>query len=228
MAAFGAEDERLGRWGAVTVTLKLPRIGNLAGAIVDKDGRPTRAFVTFWDTVMRKIEVQENTQDELIAAIQAAQDAADAADAAAAAAQASADAADAAAISAQTTADEVDAAASLNSSFPTGLTISATDAGSDVTITISGHTCNYGNGTNVAVTGGTVTGQAYSTALWIYYDQPSRAGGAVTYLATNVYANAFPTGANPDRHFVGAVTTPAALAAPSAGVPRRPPGYEEP
>ncbi len=91
-----------------------------------------------------------------------------------------------------------------------------------MTIAISAHTRIYGDGTSVAVAGGTLTGQPYSTSIWVAYDQPSRAGGAVSYQAfLTVQGNG---AGDPDRHFVGAVATPAAAAPPVDGLPVIPPG----
>jgi hypothetical protein len=179
----------------------------------------------WWQQVVEALKEQETAQDELIqaladavAAIQAAQDAADAANAAAAAA-------DAAATAAQQTANEITAASELGSSYVSGLTITATDAGIDVTISISAHTRHYpqpdGSVADVAVNGGSLLGRAYSTVYYIYYDDPARAGGAVSYQSTTTEATAAQVG---DRHTVGAVTTPAALAAPTGGSVTRPPG----
>ncbi len=137
-------------------------------------------------------------------------------------AQDAADAANAAAEAAQNAADDTTAATALANSNVSGLTLTATDAGASATITISGHTRNYGDGTTAAITGGSITGLAYSTDYWVYYDAPKGTAGAVTYAAaTSVQGNA--TG-NPNRHFVGAVSTPAALGGPIDGLPVLPPG----
>jgi hypothetical protein len=137
------------------------------------------------------------------------------------AAQAAADAANAAAAAANTAAENVEASSALANSYTTGLTITATDAGSNVTIAMSAHTRVYGDGTSVSVNSGNVTALAYSTDYWIFYDQASRLGGAVTYQAsTSIQGNG--TAAN--RHFIGAVRTPAALASPQTGNPVLPPG----
>lgn len=141
------------------------------------------------------------------------------ADANAVAAQASATAAAADAASAQTTANTVTVSTSLNGSYvlPTQV-LTATDAGASATITIAGHTRVYADGTQVAVTGGALTGLAHSSSFAIYYDQASRAGGAVTYASTADPATASPSAANPNRHYVGAVVTPAALGAAKLGI----------
>lgn len=206
------------------MTLKLPRLSSNIPIFDRATGLPTLAFVRFWDEVATRIE----TETGALAAAEAANAAALAADAAAASANAAAAVADAAASSAQTTADTVTAQASLNNSFATGMTLTATDAGANATITISGHTRYYGDGSNVSVTGSSVTGLSYSTKYYVYYDQASRAGGAVTYAATSTNATAFPTAGNPDRHYVGAVTTPAAAAGPNTGAPAVPPNFDPP
>jgi hypothetical protein len=130
---------------------------------------------------------------------------------------------------ANTATEQAIAQTALANSYVTGLIISAADAGSDVTITISGHDRVYpqadGSNVTVAVAGASLMGLAYSTQYWIYYDDPTRTGGAVTYQTATTSTTAAQTG---NRHSVGAVTTPAALAAPSDGNVIRPPGYVEP
>lgn len=113
----------------------------------------------------------------------------------------------------------------LVNSTPVGCSISAADVGSDATVTISGHTRYYGSGESVSVTGGTVTGQPFSTLLYVYYDDSTRAGGAVTYVATTSFATANPSEDFPNRHFVGNVTTPANGGAATTGDPSTPPTY---
>jgi hypothetical protein len=175
-------------------------------------------FQVWWQQVVEAIEAQESVQNDQIAAIAAAQAAADAANTAAAAA-------DAAAASAQNTADDITDANALATSYVTGATITATDVGADVTITISAHTRHYpqpdGSTIDVSVSGGSLTGRAYSTTYYIYYDDASRAGGSVTYQSTTSEATAAQIG---DRHTVGGVTTPAAAGAAKDGTYTRPPG----
>jgi len=188
------------------MAFKLPRLQRLA-AIAGKDGLPDRAFHQWWDTFAKSLETAINDLADSVAAIQAAQDAADAANAAAAAA-------DAAALAAQGAADDAAANSALANSGVVGATLTGSDAGSNATVTISAHTRVYGDGTSVSVNGGSVTALAYSTLYYIYYDQASRAGGAVTYAATTSQTTAAQTG---NRHLVGSVTTPAALAANTDG-----------
>lgn len=190
-------------------------------AIVDSNGVPS---MTEQAREQRNLEAIEaaflNLQDQLDL-IAAAQAAADAADAAAAAAQTAADNADAAATAAQGAAEDAAAATAIASSYVTGLTITATDAGANVTVNISAHTRVYADGTSVSVNAGSVTALSYSTEYYIYYDQPSRAGGAVTYQATTSVTTAAQVG---DRHTVGKTMTPAAAAPDTTGNPVLPPG----
>lgn len=189
--------------------------------IVGNDRVPNQPFQTLWQRTVENIESaldQLQNQIDLITAAQAAADAAqDAADTATAAAAA----ADAAATTAQGAADTANSTASLANSGVTGITITATDAGTDATINISSHTRVYADGTSVSVTGGSITGLAYSTLYYIYYDQASRLGGSVTYVATTDEGTAAQVG---DRHTVGAITTPAAAAGDTGGNFVRPPG----
>ena len=182
--------------------------------IVDRNGQPTASFQLYWQQAIDGLQSQIN-------AIAAAQAAADAANAAAEAAQTAADNADTAATNAANAAEDAAANSALVNSYVTGATLAGTDAGTNATITISGHTRYYADGTSVAVSGGSVTALSYSTDYYIYYDQPSRAGGSVTYQATTSIATAAQTG---DRHTVGKVSTPAALAADTPGYSVEPPG----
>lgn len=101
--------------------------------------------------------------------------------------------------------------------------LSAADAGTNATVTIIAHTRYYADtaGTSVAVNGGTVPGLAYSTTYYLYYDDPTLAGGAVTYQATTDPGVAAQTGT---RLSVGSVTTPASGGSSTSGGGPRPPG----
>ena len=176
-------------------------------SIVDANGKPSFAFQKWWQSLKTALETQEGLQDATIAALAAVNAAVVVVEAAAA--SASADAA-----TAQSAAAGANSVASLTNSGVTGVTITATDAGANVTVTISAHTRVYGDGTSVAVNAGSVLALAYSTLFYIYYDQASRLGGAVTYLATTSVLTAAQTG---NRHLVGKVTTPAAAAPATVG-----------
>lgn len=182
-------------------------------------------FKTWTQRVAELLNANFADIEELIAALEDAVDAITTAQAAAVAAQAAADSAAADAATAQASAEAASASSALSNSYVGGATITASDAGSDVDVVISNHTRYYpqpdGTTTTVSVTGDTLTGQPYSTTLYIYYDDPARAGGAVTYLVTTSSTTAAQTG---NRHYVGAVATPAALGAPAPGRPVEPPG----
>ncbi len=174
-------------------------------------------FERYWDEAMTQLEKTLNA----ILDIPLIEDALSQVDAAVVEAQAAASAASASAAVAQESATGANAVAALTSSGVTGITITAADAGSSVTITISGHTRTYGDGSSVAVLGDTLTGRSYSTSYYIYYDDPARTGGTVSYQTTTNQSDAIQAG---DRHLVGVVTTPAAAGGPEDGFEVRPPG----
>lgn len=184
--------------------------------LVNKDLTPNTTFHQWWDRVARGIESSIN-------GIQDALNAAGIALSAAGAAQAAADDAQAAANAAQGAADSVGVVSKLTNSGCTGLTITATDAGTNATVTISAHTRVYGNGSTVAVGGGSVTGLAYGTGYYIYYDDPEFDGLSITYLATTSEATAAQIN---NRHLVGAVTTPLTGQPDAHGDKVRPPGLD--
>lgn len=90
----------------------------------------------------------------------------------------------------------------INTSYQADLTVTATDS----SITISNHTRVYLDG-SVAVTGGSIGSLTADTWYYVYYDDPMRGGGAVTYYATTDYFTAFPSATNPYRHYAGYIKT---------------------
>ena len=93
-------------------------------------------------------------------------------------------------------------------SYPSGATVEAAAAGATATVSVTDHTRTYLDRT-LTVTGGTVSGLPYGVQHFIYYDDPDNVGGAVTYQATTVQADALTSATNPNRHFVAASLTPA-------------------
>lgn len=209
---------------------KLPRV-QIATPIVDDNGMLSVAFHRYLDLLATNLEGQLGALQAAAvaqAAAAAAQTTANTAQTTAGTAQTTANTANTAAGAAQTTANGAVATQNVVSSYVTGCTITAaTTAGGVATITISAHTRIYGNGTSVAVAGGTAGALAASTAYWVYYDDPTLAGGTVTYAATGTYSVAYANGAMPTRLVVGAITTPAASGS-SSGHPAPPPGYAIP
>lgn len=190
--------------------------------IVDKEGRPSIAF-------LRDL----NGAIEIVNAIAEAQAAAAAANAAAATAQSAAETAQTAAEGAQAAADGAagvgGAAAqeqSIQGSYPANFTGSLISADETGVVTIADHDRVYGNSTlnpTVAVTGDVLAiGALPGDIVRVYYDDPARSGGAVTYQTTADPSVAVQTGA---RHSVGAVRIP--LTGTDDGQFLKPPGYVE-
>lgn len=113
---------------------------------------------------------------------------------------------------------------------PDGL-IQAEAPGGVVSMTIENHTRTYSDIGSVAVDGDTLTTDensdplATETTYHIAYDDPARAGGAVTYVAYLNAQDAATSGDNPARHYVGSLTTPAADGSSSGGG-ASPPGWD--
>lgn len=172
--------------------LKLPRF--VAGRpIVDPTtGNPSSDFVTSLNNTLNNLSVAINQlktmQDDIVASLEAAG-------------------------IALTTAQDIDAALALSNSYvdPQQVLSAETDPG-DATkskITIVDHDRVYGGMTPVtkAVTGGSISALDPTTLYLVYYDDPTRAGGSVTYHATVDPTAAVQKGI---RHLVGTVITPTA------------------
>ena len=122
-------------------------------------------------------------------------------------------------------ADAAYAGVSLLGSYPVGAILAG--VASTGIATVSDHRRYYAIGAGpVEVSGGLVASLAYGADYWIYYDQVSRAGGAVSYQATTTYSDAFANHDAPNRHFLGALRMPASsTAANTAGKLALPPGF---
>lgn len=185
--------------------LKLPRLPLTVALFDPATGKPNATFQRYWQSFAEAIERSVN-------GVISAQNAA-------AAAQATADEAEAKADQALAGDGSMNAATSLKLSYPVGVTITGIDNGPDTGVLIGAHTRRYGNGDEVSVGAGALGAIPFSTEVIIYYDDASRAGGAVTYQSTTVLADAKSSDANPNRHYVGYVTTPASGDPPTDGVP---------
>lgn len=197
------------------MAIKLPLFQDTAELVTEKR-TPTFLFHRWWQSVVESIETAFNRLEQLVIDIQAALDAADIAVKAAEDAQTAAN-------TAQAAADGAGEVAKLSNSGVDGLTLSATDAGTDVTVTISDHIRVYADSTQVSVTGDTIISLAYETTYYIYYSDPEFDGGIVTYAATTIKTDATQTGT---RHLVGIITTPAAAEAGTDGIGPSLPGFE--
>ena len=180
----------------------------------------------YWDDAMKEIE---KTFQALLS-IPAIQEALEDLDAAVAAAQAAADDAMSAASDAETAANESKQEQSLISSYidPTSFTAPLISADSAGNVTIATHDRVYGDSVlnpTVEVTGATLaTAAAPSSVVRIYYIDPSKAGGSVTFQFTIDPAALVAQGNN--AHSVGGVTIPAS--GTNDGVYVEPPGYVDP
>jgi methyl-accepting chemotaxis protein len=171
----------------------------------------------FNDVLVNKQALLNKMHDTARSLANTAQGTANTATTNAATAQTTANTATTNAATAQTTADTVKRDDSISTSWTSpGVILSATDAGTNATITITGHTRKYTDVSNASVTGSTITGLAYSTQYYVYYDQTSRAGGGVTFHATTD-PNVAQPGAAAGRHYCGDVTTPASGGAATSG-----------
>lgn len=191
--------------------LKLPRLP-ANQQLINADGTPTIVFSRWWQSMAEQIEASIN-------GIQAALDAAAAANAAAANANAAAD-------TAQTAADDAAAAAAaaaadqaLINSYITPDSVLTTTT---TTITIAAHTRHYADSTSVAVSGGTIAATAALDVDYIFYNDPARAGGTVTYQVSTVSPTQ--TGST---HVVGAITIPSTGTGTGGTGPRKP-GFVDP
>jgi len=190
-----------------------------AQPIVDTERKATNEFLRTMNGVLGQIGYALNQILILPIIQQAIEDLGDAtaaAQAAADAASAAAEAANAAAAGAASNAAANAREAALQSSYidPNSVLTATPD-----TITIAAHTRRYSDGTSVAVSGGTIAATAPDDVDYIYYDDPTRAGGSVTFQVSTTQP--IQTG---DRHVVEAILIPPTGTAEGGGGPR-PPGY---
>lgn len=175
------------------MALRLPRIPS-GLRIINPDGTATNTFKQWQDDYASRIEASVNAVELALEAAGIALDAA-------AAAQAAAD--DAIAANETITNDQ----SLINSGVVNEVGgFSANAAG---VVTVPNHQRLYGDSTlnpTVSVTGAAVaTGALAGDLIYIYYDDPTRSGGAVTYQFTSDVENAVQGG---DRHSVGVVEIP--------------------
>ena len=183
-----------------------------AQPIVDTERKATNEFLRTLNGILGQIGYALNQILVLPIIQQAIADLGDATEAALAAAAAANAAAAGAADNAAANAREQ----ALQSSYidPNSVLTATPD-----TITIAAHTRRYSDGTSVAVSGGSIAATAPDDVDYIYYDDPTRAGGAVTYQVSTTQP--IQTG---NRHVVEAILIPPTGTAEGGGGPR-PPGW---
>ena len=171
-------------------------------------------FERYWDETLNQLEKTLNAILDIPAIQQAVLDA-----------QAAANTAQAAADTAQAVVDNQASETSLVNSYTSGFTPPLITADNLGNVTIANHTRVYGDPTlnpNRSVTGATIPTTATANQIVrVYYDDPTRVGGAVTYLYT--IDPAAPPVQSGNRHSVGAVEIPAA--GTNDGYNQTPPGY---
>jgi len=197
-------------------TIRLPRLP------VNWKDQPG-LFERYWDEAMSEIERSLNQLLEL----PEIQRAIDAANLAAQNANEAAMTAQGAAETAQGAADATAKETSLVNSYVSDFTAPLLLAAPDGTVTVALHKRVYGDSNlnpTVTVQGGSlVTTPTAGATVRIYYDDPERDGGSVTYAFTVDPAPPPVQGGN--RHSVGVATIPAAGQPPSDGDYIKPPGY---
>jgi len=196
----------LGPSGGGSVVVTAPKLDRLQRLIryFNADGTPTEKMALDWQNTMEAIEAalagltnQVGNIEAILAQIQAANDLASAA-------------------------NQTANAASANISITNSYTdpVSVLTANSDGLITIAAHTRIYGDGTSVAVNGGTVGGFGQGQYVSVYYDDAARAGGAVVYQGSTS-----PIAQSGSTHSVGQISIPYAGQPPASGGGVSPPGY---
>lgn len=193
-----------------------------AQPIVDTERKATNEFLRTLNGVLGQIGYALNQILVLPIIQQAIEDlgtATVAAQAAAEAAQIAADAATAAAAGASGSAAANARETALQSSYiDPNRVLSSTPT----TITIDGHTRYYGDGTSAVVAGGTATATDTLDVDYVFYEDPARTGGTVTYFVSTE-----PPTQTGDTHVVGAVTVPATGVNDGGAGPQRP-GFVQP
>jgi hypothetical protein len=91
--------------------------------------------------------------------------------------------------------------------------LTATDAGASATVNVAGFAAQVA-GKTVTYNSGSITALSYSTLYWVFFNDPTLSGGAVTYLASTSKPDTLNSTGN---LFVGSVQTPAALASNTTG-----------
>lgn len=195
---------------AIAPVVRIPRLEQ-RNAFVDREGRLTTEAHRRLNDAFQTIERAFTAIAEVLGIADDLEAALAEVAIATAAAQAAADAAQG--VATQTSRE----AALVNSYIEPDSVLSSTDT----TISVAAHTRYYADGTSVAVDAGSVAATTPGDTDYIFYSDPDREGGAVTYLVDTTQP--VQTG---DRHVVGAVVVPGAGDPPaSGGVGPRPPGY---
>lgn len=95
--------------------------------------------------------------------------------------------------------------------------LTATDAGATATIEVANFTMRIAGLSDLSVTGNStdLTGKAFDTVHYVFYDDPTIAGGAVTFGSSTTREDALSGGG---RFFIGTIRTPADGGADTVGL----------
>jgi type II secretory pathway pseudopilin PulG len=185
------------------VPIRIPRLQG-GRAVVDANGIPTNSFLRTFNDALGLIESTLN-------AVIDAQNAADAAKKAADTAQTAAD-------NAQKAADQAQGGTREQALVSSYIAPRSVVTATKLVISIVAHTRYYGDGTSVPVNAGTVQGTDFGDTDDVWYVDPDRTGGAVTYVT----GTDGPAQGN-DVHVVGSVslsnTTTPVTGSPGPGKP---------
>lgn len=177
-------------------------------AIVDAQGRPSRRFQQIWQNTIEALVSVLTSQGASITELEAI--------------YAGINAAQATAATAVQTANSTQSSIDLTNSYTNPVGVGT--AASNGTVTISAHSRVYpASGTSVAVNSGTVTGFSAGSYVTVYYNDPARTGGAVTYIGTTGAVSQ--TG---DTHIVWQGAIPSAGQTDNTGIGPTAPGYFPP
>jgi hypothetical protein len=97
---------------------------------------------------------------------------------------------------------------------PTTNPLTAHDAGASATVNIAAFHMRVPGFSDISLNSGSITNLSYDTTYYIYYNDLSLAGGAVTYLSTTTKETAITSGSS---FFVGSIRTPKAGAFDTKG-----------
>lgn len=112
-----------------------------------------------------------------------------------------------------TSASGTSRSANFSSYRPLTNPLTASDAGSNATVSIAAFTMRVA-GLDISISSGSITALSYTTLYYIYYDDSSLTGGAVTFNATTTKETALNGSA---RFMVGSILTPGASVPVSTG-----------
>lgn len=108
--------------------------------------------------------------------------------------------------------DPIGASAAIRAAYigVSGGMLTAVDAGADATVTVAEHYWDYPGADNTVTRDtGDITGLAFGTIYYVYFDDATLADETPAYAVTIDQGEAFNSTPHPYRHYLGTITTPA-------------------